>query len=72
MVSQESKEKAGQARRDGYLVLDVSETPMRLGALLEFVQEIFPNHTLDQLAITQADEDQFVIAAQLGIETKSN
>lgn len=73
MISQHLKEKAEQARRDGYVVFNVSaESPMRLDHIIQLVQDLFPNHKLDQLAITQADEDQFVVAAELGIGTKTN
>ena len=72
MVSRELQEKADQARRDGYMIFDLEGGPMPLGNLIQIVQDIFPNHTLDQLAITQADEDKFVVAAELGIETKTN
>lgn len=72
MVTDEIKARAEQARKDGYIVLSVEGGPMRLGGLLSFVQDIFPNHTLDQLAITQAEEDKFVIAAETSIVTKTN
>jgi hypothetical protein len=72
MVSDKLKEKAEQARRDGYVVFGVHEGPMLLGPLLELVKDLFPNHTLDQLAVIEADDGEFVIGAQLGIQTKSN
>jgi hypothetical protein len=72
MVTDEMKAKAEQARQDGYVVLSVEEGPMRLGKILSFVKDIFPNHTLDQLATTQADEDQFVIAAETCVVTRAN
>jgi hypothetical protein len=70
MISQELNVKAEQARRDGYVILSVEEGPVRLHLLVEFAQSLFPNHRLDQLAITQAEDDQFVIAAELGTSTK--
>ena len=72
MVPQELKDKAEQARRDGFVVVDLEGGPFRLDHLLTFMQSVFPSHTLHQLAITQADEGQVVVAAELGIETKSN
>lgn len=72
MISQELKDKADQARREGFIVLGVHEGPLRLGLIVQLVQDIFPNHTLDQLAITEAEDGEFVVAAQNGIETKSN
>lgn len=72
MVTDEMKAKAAQARQDGYIVLDVTETPLRLSVLLSFVKDIFPNHDLDALAITQADEDQLVVAAETHIVTTAN
>ena len=72
MVSQNLAEKAAQSREDSYIVLDVSDKPMTLSVLIEFAESIFPMHSLEQLAITQADEDQFVIAAELKIGTKPN
>jgi hypothetical protein len=72
MVTDEMKARAEQARRDGHIVFDVEGGPVRLGGLLSLVQDIFPNHTLDQLAITQAEEDKFVIAAETHIRTMAN
>ncbi len=72
MQTHELKDKAEQARRDGFVIVDLEGSPFRLDQLLTFVKSIFPTHTLHQLAITQAEEGQFVIAAELGTETKSN
>lgn len=71
---EELREKTEQSRRDGYMVFSVAEGPIPLGCLVRMVQDIFPNHSLDQIAITEIDGDDeaFVVAAKLGIETKSN
>lgn len=69
MLSDEMKEKAAEARREGYVVIDVSN-PVPLGSLIKMMKGIFPTHTLDQLAITQAEDDCVVIAAKIGIQTK--
>lgn len=58
MIDNELSKKADEARRDGYTVLSVAEGPVELSTLIKFAESLFPNHTLDQLAITQAEEDQ--------------
>ncbi len=71
MIIDEVELKAARARKDGYVILAVPEgNPIRLDVLIEFAQSMFPNHALHQLAITQAENDQFVVAAQRGIDTK--
>jgi hypothetical protein len=74
IVSKELAAKAEQSRRDGYIELSLSEGPILLSELIVMARSIFPNHSLEQLAITEVDDDNdtFVIAAQLGIETKGN
>lgn len=67
MISDSLKEKAMQSRLEGYMVFDLEGGPIRLAHLIAMAQDIFPHHELDQLAITQAEDDQFVLAAELGI-----
>ena len=61
-----------QSRSDGYVELNLGGGPLRLNTLLEFVQDIFPNHTLAQLAITEAEENIVVIAAEIGTSKRAN
>lgn len=72
MVNDDQTTKASEARRDGYVVLDVTGGPIRLSSLLTFAQDLFPNHTLEQLAITEADDDEFVIAAETAVTTRAS
>jgi len=64
-----------KARKEGYIVLCANpENPMLLSVLIQFAQSVFPNHTLEQLAITEldSDEDSFVLAAESNIKTQAN
>lgn len=63
-------DKVEQSRKDGYIVIRLEGKPFRLNTLIEFAKEVFPNHPLEHLAITEADEGEFVIAAELVIGTK--
>lgn len=74
MISDEMKKDIEQARRDGYMVFSVAGGPILLDHLVKMAQDIFPNHSLDKLAITEidGDDDAFVLAAMFGVETKSN
>jgi hypothetical protein len=72
MLTEEMKKKGEQSRRDGYIAFSTSGKPLTLDKLILFVQDIFPNHGLHQLAINYADNDQFVVVAQLGISTTPN
>jgi hypothetical protein len=72
MIDQNLKDKVAESRRDGYIVFDVQEGPITLGAALALVKDVFPTLSLDQLAIIQAEDDQVVIAAAIGSQTQSN
>lgn len=74
MASDEMKARVEQNRRDGYAVFSVEKGPVRLAHLITMVQDIFPNHSLEQLAITEvdSDDDTFVVAAELSVTTRSN
>lgn len=72
MVSDKLKEMAEEARRDGFMIFDTSGGPIRLDGLFQLVQDIFPTLSLHQLAIIQAEDDKFVVAAELDTKTKSN
>ena len=61
MVSDELKKKVEQTRRDGYMVFDLSGNPISLAVFMTIIQDVFPNHQLEQLYFTQAEEDQFVV-----------
>lgn len=66
------QERIDDDRRDGGSIFSVQDRPLKLSALIEFVQAVFPTHTLDQLAITEADEGQFVVSAAEGTRTIVN
>ena len=46
------------------------DQPIILGSLVKMVEVVFPTHTLDELAIIQAEEDVIVIGAKLGKQTR--
>ena len=72
MLSEEVKKMVEQTRRDGYVGIDVSDRPITLDKLIQFVQDMFPNHGLHQLAINHAEDDKFVVAALLCVGTQPN
>ena len=69
MVKEEIAKLIEDDRRDGVSVFAV---PLRLDLLVAFVQEVFPGYTLEQLAITEADDGQFAVEPIDGPTTKAN
>ena len=72
MITEAMKVKAVQAREDGYIAITIGGGNLTLEKLILFLGDIFPNHTLAQLAITEAKNGEIVVSAQLGVSTKGN
>lgn len=54
------------------MIFDISEGPLSLHKIVTMAQDIFANHTLHQLYISEADDGQFVVEADPDVGTKAS